>query len=164
MSSGGTYPTMREQIDALEAKLAAAHAAMARISAKAGMPFTPSDVPVTIEEYESKAVYGIGRIWEAKGKMEERHEQKLSDLQAQLDTERELRKAAETNIAAIPAICRGEPVACALPMTESEANELRNVAHEIIIKLWKAKQTTHLDLLKAHCQSAIEEIQKGESK
>lgn len=48
-------------------------------------------------------------------------------------------------------------------MTESEANELRSVAHEIIIKLWKAKQTTHLDLLLTHCQSAIEEIKKEHS-
>ena len=36
-------------------------------------------------------------------------------------------------------------------MTESEANELRSVAHEIIIKLWRAKQVKHLDLLMAHC-------------
>lgn len=44
-------------------------------------------------------------------------------------------------------------------MIESEANELRCLAHEVIIKLWKAKQTKHLDLLMAHCQKAVEEIQ-----
>lgn len=48
-------------------------------------------------------------------------------------------------------------------MNEQEANDLRAVAHDIIIKLWKAKQTTHLDLLMAHCQSAIDEIKKEKS-
>lgn len=45
-------------------------------------------------------------------------------------------------------------------MTESEANELRCFAHEVIIKLFDAKQSTHLDLLMVHCQRAIEEIKR----
>ena len=58
-------------------------------------------------------------------------ESREKELFAQLETERECRQAAEKSIAAIPAICRGEAVACAYhvsgPITEMRANLIAQI-------------------------------------
>lgn len=42
-------------------------------------------------------------------------------------------------------------------MTESEANELRCTAHQIILKLMDAGRSLELELLKSHCERAIQD-------
>ena len=42
-------------------------------------------------------------------------------------------------------------------MTEQERNELRNYAHEIIIKLWEAGEQSSIELLRMHCERALQE-------
>lgn len=58
-------------------------------------------------------------------------EKREKELFAQLETEKECRQAAERNIAAIPAICRGESVSCAChvsaPINELRANLLAEI-------------------------------------
>lgn len=41
-------------------------------------------------------------------------------------------------------------------MTEHDANQLRCVAHEIILRLLNAKHIEEIRLLKMHCDRAIE--------
>lgn len=43
-------------------------------------------------------------------------------------------------------------------MSEQEANALRCMAHEIIIKLWRAGKIDHLNLLEQHACSAATDI------
>ena len=40
----------------------------------------------------------------------------------------------------------------------SPNDELRWVAHEVIIKLWEAKDRTAINLLKMHCDNALKAL------
>lgn len=43
--------------------------------------------------------------------------------------------------------------------SNKELNEIRGLAHELIIKLYDQKAVEHLELLKRHCERALEEIE-----
>jgi hypothetical protein len=43
-------------------------------------------------------------------------------------------------------------------ISNDEAEVLRCCAHEIIIKLYRAKKRLQIDLLRTHCERAIEEL------
>ncbi len=46
-------------------------------------------------------------------------------------------------------------------MTYTEANQLRCLCHEMIIKLMEAGELTHLKLLDDHTKAAVEKLESG---
>lgn len=47
-------------------------------------------------------------------------------------------------------------------VSREEANRLRCLAHEIIIKLMNAKHQAALNLLRKHCEAALEKLEDCE--